>query len=439
MLPNEVTGYVDVLVQMGGDPAGGWLMLETPDGAGMKSDLKLPVSEDEVGRALAGVSSAGNLATQRSSPSNTFDPIRGIGQRLYGALFEGRGQVMYERVRTEAERRGRGVRLVMRCDSPPLETMPWEFLHDGKDFLSLSIRSAIVRLPRRVQQLPVHPLTTVRILIAVGRDIVLDDETRSIEDALKQFAPADVTVLRSATVRQLQDTLSRRSCDFFCYLGAENEFLFNEQALGLLYNTKGEVRLSSEILSKMLAAAPPRLVFLGFSNSDVMARELASVCPSVIGIRGLMDSSAFAVFGRSLFSGLLRGQPLEAAVAQGRQEVDIQNPGTRQWGLPLVYTQAPPESLVVLAQNKAAASDDRPESDRPATSAAHPLDAGRLAQQRKLGSLLTIRRRNLQALKEQAASPGAASPYLDAQIRQTQGDIAKLEQEIDELATGHIG
>jgi len=436
MLPNEVTGYVDIRIHMEGDPANALVMLEAPDGGVTKSKSVLPVSEDEVRRALASAASTNQSVAQRSGPSNMLDPMRGVGQRLYAALFEGRGQVMFERVRAEAERRGQGVRLVIGCDSPPLEAMPWEFLHDGRDFLSLSVRSAIVRLPHRAARQPTPPLTTVRMLLAVGLDIVLDDEARLIQEALKPFRQLELTVLSHATPQRLHDELAQQRCDFFCYLGLGRKVVSSQNMFTLSDDYHRETDLPAEQLGEMLAAAPPRLVFLGANASDDVARTAARSCPSVIGLSGPMSSVAIAVFARSLFSGVMRGQPLEAAVAQARQEVDIQNPGTREWGLPVVYTSAPPEPLVALPQRSPTGSE-KGERDHPPTPAKKPLSPDRQARQRKLSALLTIRQKNLQALKEQqAASPAPAVPYLDEQIHQTEADIAGLEQELDEVSGG---
>jgi hypothetical protein len=95
-----------------------------------------------VDAALSSIASAGKTL-QRSVPTDSLDPVRDLGARLYDALFSGSIERAFART-LEVEREAR-VRLVLNDDEAM--AIPWEFLYDRRrnDFLVLSTRTPLVR------------------------------------------------------------------------------------------------------------------------------------------------------------------------------------------------------------------------------------------------------------------------------------------------------
>jgi hypothetical protein len=123
------------------------------------------------------------------------------------------------------------------------------------------------------------------------------------------------------------------------------------------------------------------------------------------------------------------------AITAGRQEIDLMNPGSREWGLPVCYMQtadgmllaAPPESAEpaesVELIPKTPLSIDQP-----------PEDPQRQRSWQKLVSRLEVYQRNLQALEEQKARYGERSPQLiDTEIEKLTATIAEIKDQMDAI------
>jgi hypothetical protein len=138
-------------------------------------------------------------------------------------------------------------------------------------------------------------------------------------------------------------------------------------------------------------------------------------------------------FTESLYRGAVAGRPLEAAVTQGRQEIDLQNPGSREWGLPVFYLQAA-EGVLLSEPSETAGPAAVEEGLGLEALATPPPDPNRQREWKKLRLLLGVRERNLRALEEQeAAYRGPAPELLRTQIAETKSEIERLEEELEAL------
>ena len=81
----------------------------------------------------------------RSVSGGAIDRVERMGRELFGRLFGNEGQIFFMRAREEALARQRGLRLRLDTSNPTVALVPWEFLHDGRDFINLSSSSPLVR------------------------------------------------------------------------------------------------------------------------------------------------------------------------------------------------------------------------------------------------------------------------------------------------------
>jgi hypothetical protein len=150
-------------------------------------------------------------------------------------------------------------------------------------------------------------------------------------------------------------------------------------------------------------------------------------------MRGKITDRSCLAFTEGLYRGVVAGRPLEAAVTQGRQEIDLQSPGSREWGLPVFYLQA--AGGVLLSEPSETAEPAVVEDGVGLeTLATRPPDPKRQREWKKLRLLLGVRDRNLRALEEQeAAYRGPAPELLRTQIAETKSEIERLEEELKVL------
>ena len=114
-------------------------------------------------------------ATSGHEPENDLHVT--FGKRLFETVFAGAvGDLWHER--RNALPRRRSLRLVLRVDpesARPLLNLPWEYLHDGKDFLATNRRTPLSRLPWGVPAESLPPLEEpLRVLVCIAAPFDLD-------------------------------------------------------------------------------------------------------------------------------------------------------------------------------------------------------------------------------------------------------------------------
>jgi hypothetical protein len=169
-----------------------------------------------------------------------------------------------------------------------------------------------------------------------------------------------------------------------------------------------------------------RLICLFAPDSANVARDLADVAPCVIGIQGAMGLSPMRAFSQGLLPSVLSGAPIETALTRGRQVVDEMYPGSREWGLPILFTQTAP-GMPLIARRREAATANGSEKAAGSRQRLTPQQA----QRQLLDTRLTILMMNLEAIeKQRAASAGASSSYFDKQKGQLEREIAEVRSKL---------
>ncbi len=150
------------------------------------------------------------------------------GQRLYGFLF-GDGEKLRAFLEfTDAYRRQARLTLAMHGNAAALWRLPWEYLHDGDDFLALHGRFLLSRVPEGLGQLdpPPAPLP-LRVLVVVSapddqHPLDTEEEIGVIQQALDEAVRQGrvrVSYLDDATLEAVGDALRRFQPHVLHYTG----------------------------------------------------------------------------------------------------------------------------------------------------------------------------------------------------------------------------
>jgi len=142
------------------------------------------------------------------------------GQRLYGYLF-GDGAKLQDLFEfNDTYRPQARLTLCLHPEASALWGLPWEYLHDGREFLCLSERLLLNRVPLGVGELaPAEAAPPLRILVVIAApedqaELDVEKELAVIQDALDEARRAglvQVDYLYDATLPALQDALGRQA------------------------------------------------------------------------------------------------------------------------------------------------------------------------------------------------------------------------------------
>lgn len=373
--------------------------------------------------------------------------MKKLGEILSTSLFEGRTAKLYQQALEAAGTNSQGLRIRLSFNDPALDALPWEFLYDGNrgDFTALSVNSPVLRTHEPIQTVDVVT-SPVRILIASSELVPMDGdvEIKGIEDLKDKGAVFETTVLRQigataffGAIRHEQfhvlHIIANGRAD---YMSARQGSLYGASSLQFVSDNGSTSSPSYVDVSKLRYLCSDksdlRLICLSGDYTDQMASELASVCPAVIGWRGVNSNRAYLSFSDGFYSSLLLGLPFEVAVTQGRQRIDLDRPGGKEWAMPVCYLQAPHGAFF-------------PNSRRPTTRGSRAeepnafqettlKDSANTRLWKKLHALLEIEQHNLAAIDDHSATyPDAVPSILEEQRNATLQKISELELQIKEL------
>jgi hypothetical protein len=436
MKPASGGSYRELRIQLRMQKKGSeWGQLQLLETEGWE-DFRLPVSRDEGERALEAASRASQSYALRKGAVDRLDPMRSIGERLFATLFEGRREGFYWHMQQEANADLQGLRLRLEFDQADLAAIPWEFLHDGRDYLALSVGSPVVRSTGLAPD-PFPPTSRpgMRMLLAAARDGIDDPfgETCPVQFLIEAFKRLqsrfrdlfDFRVIWDPTPERLLKEITGSDFEMLHLVGHAIEGPPGQSALLLSSKGSRTVLDGRQMAALLRKQANIRAVYLNACRSDDLALQLAESVPALLSLRRPMSEHAEVSFVEALYAGILAGQPLEAALTQARQEIGISQPGSREWGLPVLYLQAADGRLFAPPRREettqAAPDPNFHEKEPPSTES---------RERRKLQALLTLRRTNLQALEGQALAYNIVPLTIQQEIDAQREEIARLELEL---------
>jgi hypothetical protein len=303
---------------------------------------------------------------RRKTPLPEEQTVQEFGRALFDALFTGEVRSRYDMSWREAAQKDLGLRLKLRIQSPPLATLPWEFLYDSRqaEYVCLSRNTPIVRyleIPQPIQPLTITPPLRILGLAVSPSDpylppLDLQHEKQRVEKAtqhLRDTGLIELTWLPGQTWRDLQKAMRSGPWHIFHFIGHGGFDRNTDEGLICLADENGESqRLSATSLGRLLADHRSlRLVLLnaceGARGSD---RDLFSSTAAILVRRGIpavlamqyeiTDRTAIE-FSREFYEALAEGMAVDAAVVEARKAVSFAVNNTIEWGTPALYMRSP--------------------------------------------------------------------------------------------------
>jgi tetratricopeptide (TPR) repeat protein len=308
------------------------------------------------------------------------------GQRLYGFLFGQEGQEFKSFLRfNDSYRQQARLTLALHGNAAALWRLPWEYLHDGEDFLVLHGRFLLSRVPHGLGQLqpPPAPLP-LRILVVIAapddqKPLDTEEEIGVIQAALDEAVRTgrvQVEYLDDATLPAIGEALRRFQPHVLHYTGHGFYDQEKERSYLALEDDSGKTRNAGikELRPHLKDARDLRLVLLSgcqtARTSDVDAFSgvatglLQENIPAVLAMQySILDQSGIEL-AQASYAALAQGDTPAQAIQRARLALwqFDEGPGY-DWGVPALYLRAQgmrlidPEAPVAETVGRAAALD----------------------------------------------------------------------------------
>ncbi|HEV8582253.1 MAG TPA: CHAT domain-containing protein [Thermoanaerobaculia bacterium] len=289
-----------------------------------------------------------------------------LGGRLFKALFRDAVHGCWVRSLAEATRDPEGgLRLKLQLDLgdpllAPLSDLPWEYLYslEHRGFLGLQRKTPVLRHMRLPLPGGRPPAARPLRLLTVSSQprslshLALADESEKIAAALDSLPGVEAVPLPNPTVETLRETLLRREFHILHFMGHGGFDAASGQ--GVLYFTDGNgaaVPVSGALLASHLAGLDSlRLVFVNACDTaragarapfaGVATALLRAGLPAVVAMqRPIRDGSALE-FSRTVYRRLAAGDPIDAAVTEGRLAIARGHGALLEWGTPVLFLRA---------------------------------------------------------------------------------------------------
>lgn len=366
--------YRDFSLKIEPDEDGGYtaLVLQSPAGEG-RSSFRLPFDPEALGPMLVDLGQVvrgARPADATASAAAAGPKVEDAGDQLFDALFSGSVRSLLERsFGWRDERPGRrGLRIKLHIDpmEPSLRllaNLPWELLHYRytREFLSLSRLTPIIRY-LNVQQ-PDNPVPLelpLRVLVVIasppGYDpLDLDRERKLIQDSWAKQDNVEVEFIQRAAIQELQDRLVEKPYHILHFMGHGDFDQETGRGVVLLEDEHGQAqRVDGEMLGILLRDAKLGLVFLNACRTAQSAQGqglnpfagvatamvLAGV-PAVVAMQFPISDEAAITFAQRFYPLLARDNPVDAAVAEGRRAVRMQDVRGFEWATPVLFMRVP--------------------------------------------------------------------------------------------------
>jgi hypothetical protein len=347
-----------------------------------------------------------------------------LGKDLADLLFPPRARLFLVRSR-ERVARDEGLRIRMKVHTYALAGLPWEYVYipppdtppdqKGRDgFLVLDRRVSLVRHEVMGQRLvSLDPVTTgpLRLVALLANPdapgyppLDLGVERRNIEQALEGVSGIRAEFYPDATVETLEDALTREvhvfhfsgHGEFAGDLGAALGSLEGTGNLVLLDDAGGAFLFPAEKLAQNLRGRGVRLAVLGACEggrrdqvnawTGVVPALTRAGIPAVVGMQYKIRDKNAIVFSRRFYRALAAGQPIDAAVTDGRLAIlNRSGDDERDWGVPVLYLRT--GEGVLFPRTRPTRREDDSQTERAlleAELAQHRRNLLRLRQQRAI-------------------------------------------------------
>jgi len=349
-------------------PAGGYLVHAlTPRGEG-RAQFDLPFSPGEARAAWRRI--AVRERDLQPCPAGPSPSPEELGEQLFRALFGDEIRGLYDRcvdlLDQEAEA---GLRIELAFDPKdracgPLQALPWELLRrpGTPEFLALTRRQPVVRylMMARPVRAALHPgLLRIVAVAASPRSLPHLDLARELANLNQAVAATPNVVIvtpAAATLSALRETLRHQRCHVLHFMGHGGEAVRGAGNVVFLEDGNGgaEPVRGTDLANKLADFPSLRLVVLnacesaampagesGDSEGDVFASVANSLVlggmPAVVAMQFPISDRAAIAFSSAFYQRLAGGEPIDTAVAEGRQEMHSMSPASGEWAIPVLF------------------------------------------------------------------------------------------------------
>lgn len=341
-------------------------MLASPAGEG-EAPFGLPATSDEWLHVRAELCRRRRHLTVDQAPPGTLSP-RQVGEALFRTLFTGQVGLLFAQSRGAVAHQEQGLRVRLRFRLDPadprlilLHELPWELLCDPetRDFLALSRRTPVVRSIDVPRPLPSLPLPSgLRILVAMaetpGHPLDLRSERRHMQEVWDGVSGVEILDLDQTGIEALRATLLKASAHVLHLMGHGE--IDPESQTGILVFPRpdgSKLPVTGETLAQVLKDFPTlRLVFLNACDtgriptgvdldpfSGVATALVLGGIPAVVAMQLPVADDAAIAFSRTVYARLAQGDPIDAAVTEGRHAIHALHPESAEWAIPVLFTR----------------------------------------------------------------------------------------------------
>jgi CHAT domain/SIR2-like domain len=351
-----VDGYDDFRLRIDSREGLPYHVLASTRSAEASANFEAPFADGELDR-LALRARRGHV--HRGAGGSALDDARRIGGALFTALFHDRVYGLYRDALAQARERGRGVRITLCLSgSPELMNVPWEYLFDEPDFLSVSALTPVVRyldLPRGDRPLAIEP--PLRLLGLVSSPAEYDrldvererDNLQRAVSGLTDSGVMELDWLERPTLAELLKALQAKTFHAIHYVGHASYDPAKQHGILLLEDADGWARpISGEKLGMVLHDfSSLRLAVLNAcegarsANGDPFAGVAGSLVrhdiPAVVAMQSELSDEAAIAFAGGFYRPLAAGIPVDASLSAARVAMLAEHSEDVEWGTPVLF------------------------------------------------------------------------------------------------------
>jgi len=298
--------------------------------------------------------------------------LKKLGGMLYRGLFRGEVEARLLQSLSITEQNDRGLRIVFRVDVrdasvAELFSLPWEYLYreESGDFLTLSRRTPLVRyltVPRPPGQ--VGTADRLRILAVCAApndmsDLSLEVELGRITDNWSSQPGVTVEPLVHGNLVSLRRKLLEKEYHVVHFMGHGD--WDDARQTGLLYMERADGTsepVSGERFATFLKDFKSiRMVFLNACTSGeiravnpfagVASALVLGGVPAVLAMQFPISDHAAIILGNAIYGRLAAGDPLDAALTEGRFAIHAVDEKSTEWGTPVCFSRMPADFRMV--------------------------------------------------------------------------------------------
>jgi tetratricopeptide (TPR) repeat protein len=353
------------------EPSGGSyaVSVQSPRGEGEET-FQVPALDGLTG-AAPGPKRAGAVRHMIPPLPTPEAPALDVGKELFRALVRGEVAGLFHSSLGALRGPNQGLRINIvinprRPELASLQRLPWELLchPETEDFLCLSRHTPVVRsleAHRERRPAPARP-RRLRILAVAANPtgcppLAVERERANLEAAWKgQESSVEIVFLDRGGVEEIRQAFLAQPFHILHFMG-HGEFdeessegvLFFERSDGSVQPFEGR-RLAQllhdfESLRLVVLNACHTAEAVGTDGPNPFAGVASSLVmggvPAVVAMSGPVSDLAAVAFSRTFYQRLAAGDPLEAAVTEGRLAIQRAEPEDGAWATPTLFLRSP--------------------------------------------------------------------------------------------------